>query len=301
MKKSLFWVIIVIIFSQSAYADVTIKTADFMRSLHREEETNSKPYLWVYWERINNAEIPSYISLCKDTLWKHCKDSFNIIELNDKNIYDFIPELKQTEVELKLNRLKIAHKVDYYRVMLLYKYGGIYLDSDIVVMRDLQEISDKLNSFDYVGFGAYDPATNDTSSPQNWVMVSRQNGKLITKILEEMVKILLTGKEFKWHTIGKSLIRSQLKSLQKDGYQYYQYSTHYDGTLDSRGKYITTKRRFSGEKITYKNIDQLLIVATFNTAIKKHFPNKLKQSKQEILSEDTDYAMLVRKSLGINA
>ena len=49
--------------------------------------------------------------------------------------------------------LIIAHKVDIYRIMLLKKYGGLYLDSDIIVLKDPIDIINKLECYDFVGFG----------------------------------------------------------------------------------------------------------------------------------------------------
>ena len=43
-----------------------------------------------------------------------------------------------------LSFLSIPQKADYIRLSLLKKYGGIWLDSDIIVIKNLQPIIDKL-------------------------------------------------------------------------------------------------------------------------------------------------------------
>lgn len=273
---------------------------NFLESLRQKTINNSKPFLWVYWENIGTAtKMPTHISICRETVWRHCKESFNIVELDNYNIYDYLPELKKTEIELKLNKLYIAHKVDYLRVMLLYKYGGIYLDSDIITMQNLEVVIDKLKYYDYLGFGSYKPTNKAEPSPQNWAMCSRPQGELMGLVLKEMIKILMSNQPFSWHAIGAKLIRSCITKLHKNDYQYYRYPSDRDGTVDNQGKFVSTKRMFSGEKIEYKNIDELLIAATYNTAIKNKFPEKLKQTMEEILDENTNFSFLVKKSLGI--
>ena len=54
------------------------------------------------------------------------------IKLDEKNIYDYLPELKNKN--FNFSNLYIAQKVDYYRIFLLYKYGGLYLDADTLVL-----------------------------------------------------------------------------------------------------------------------------------------------------------------------
>ena len=38
-------------------------------------------------------------------------------------------------------------------MLLLYKYGGLYVDADTIVLRDPIEIIHKLQKYDFVGFG----------------------------------------------------------------------------------------------------------------------------------------------------
>lgn len=285
---------------------------------HENLTSKTKPYLWVYWENIGNDTMPAYISLCRKTVRKHCQNSFNLIELNEKNIYNYIPELKEVESKIYFNRLPIAQKVDYYRLLLLHKYGGIYIDADTIVMRDLKEIADKLYDYDYVGFGEYfldRGKYNSYGAPQNWVMASRKNGIFITQLLKDMTAIFMSTKEltlpqinkefkaddediFLWHTLGKCFLRSTLEPLLKTGYHYYHYTSDIDGTRDASGRFITTQNIFSNETVTYKNIDELLFIAMSNWHISR-MPNHKVMTEQEFLDQDTNFAALIKHSLGL--
>ena len=91
---------------------------------------------------------PPYIELCFDILKKKCSDTYNIKILDNKTILNYISDLRKD-----INRLPLALKADYIRIALLYKYGGIWIDADTIVMTDIHEIIDKLNEgWDFVGF-----------------------------------------------------------------------------------------------------------------------------------------------------
>lgn len=287
-----------------------------------------KPYLWVYWENTHQRTTPAHISLCRKTLLKQCRDSFNVIELNEKNIYQYLPELKTLEPELLLHELKIAQKVDYYRILLLYKYGGLYLDADMIVMNDLISIIEKLRTYDYVGFGDYEyirdkakASSHSYGAPQNWAMASRKNGILVGHLVSRATEILTSRKdrtraqrdymierayaeslrsELAWHTLGKYLLHSTLKTLISKKYSYFHFPTDVDGTRDVKGHYINTQRIFSDEKITFKNEKKLLFICLSNAVItseRTQLDNILQMSEAELLAQKTNFAFFIKKSL----
>lgn len=256
-----------------------------------------KPYLWVYWEDINGTKMPGYISLCRKTLYKHCNTSFTIVELDEKNIYKYLPELKIIEQKINFNDLKIAQKVDYYRVMLLCKYGGLYIDSDMIVMKDLYEIIEKLEAFDFVGFSRYslDKEYHITyGKPQNWIMASRSQGTLVTKLLESMNQILES--RLRYHDLGKYLLATTLKALIEGGYKYYHYSDDIDGTKDFYGRFVSMSRIFSSTPIKYKNPQNILFIAMSNYHISNMY-NIKQLTEAQLLKGPSNFAFFIQESL----
>ena len=112
-----------------------------MNNIQNFENSSNKPYLWQYWDNIDGRETPAYINLCFKTVDRKCSKSFQIVRLDKDNISKYLPEVNDYK-EL-LTNLIVAHKVDIYRIMLLFKYGGIYLDADTICLRDPIEIIDK--------------------------------------------------------------------------------------------------------------------------------------------------------------
>lgn len=255
-----------------------------------------KPYIWLYWDNIDNKETPGFIDLCRETVYKNCLRSFNIVLLNKDNIETFIPELKNYKT--KMDKLIIAHKVDIYRIMLLYKYGGIYLDSDIIVMRDLIEIIDKLKKHEFVGFGCTgNICKSGYGRPSNWILASRPYAKIMGLILKSQLLKLDSNELIDYHDIGKILIWSSLdKLINEEDYEYYHYPNTVDGTRDINGHWITSDIVFSNTPIIYDNDINFLFYVFYNSNISNTIK---KMSKKELLDKNWNFTKYVKRALKI--
>jgi hypothetical protein len=132
---------------------VDIQKKPVLRCYYKDENSIvynkiKRPYLWQYWDNMDGKPTPAFINLCLKTVDKHCSVSFKVVRLNKDNIFKYIPELEKYKA--KLDKLIIAHRVDIYRIMLLHKYGGLYLDADTICLRDPIEIIHKLFEYDFV-------------------------------------------------------------------------------------------------------------------------------------------------------
>ena len=266
------------------------------KSINKKSINKSRQKLWIYWENVPGKRRPAYIDLCIKSVYKHCSKSFDIIQLNEKNIHDYLPELK--EKILDFSKLSIPQKVDYYRILLLYKYGGVYMDSDILVLRDPVEITYHLNEYDFVGFGCTGKTCkNGYGRPSNWILCSRANTMLMRNILtnyENKLNNLKNNDDY--HAFGKALIWSELDKLLQSGYSYYHYPNLYDGTRDKDGQWVTMKRLFSNEKIEYDHPDDLMFIVMYNTG--NDLDDKLRyMSENELLTTNLNIGEYIRHSL----
>jgi hypothetical protein len=255
----------------------------------------SYQYIWQYWE----GDKPDYIKLCMETVDKKCSEKFNIVRLNKDNIKQYLPEL--SKYEDKINKLIIPHKVDIYRIMLLYKYGGIYMDADVIVLRDPSEIMEKLKEFDFVGFGCTgNKCKYGYMEPSNWILASRPNTNLMKNILQNLLNKLENHKDtdkFNYHDLGKIVIWSELKKMSQNGYSYYHYPNTIDGTRDKDGNWITDNKIFSNEKINYDNEKNMLFLILYNSEMSNDIK---KMSQNDILNKDWNYTKFIKKSLDLN-
>ena len=160
--------------------------------------------IWMYWENKKGSKKPAYLDLCLETIKCH-KGSFEIKLLDENTIHDYI------ELPPVANRLKqLAHKADYIRFLLLYKYGGIWLDSDIILMRNIDDsVIRQLEDYDYVGYGFEygKPSINFMATQKGCVLLEKQLEK-IEEVLQKKLSRSFFGRKIKigWSEIGYDIM-----------------------------------------------------------------------------------------------
>ena len=280
------------------------------KNLHENFKINSeKPYVWVYWE----GTMPPFIELCIQIMNNKLSNDFNFILLDQNNIYNYLPEIK-SEFKQILNNFKISHKVDYYRILLLEKYGGIYLDADIIVLKNMTEFIKKLDDYDYVGFGCTGITCFDGyGTPSNWAMISRKNGIFITKvryyqenilnkILNGELKYSKNGNELDYHFIGKLPMWNVIADLIKNNnYKYYHYDNSYTGIRDINGDWVHNDKLISNKPIEYKNPENICFIVFYNSEtinnIEEYFKNK---TKEQLINDKTNLSIFLQRGLDKN-
>ena len=106
--------------------------------------------VWMYWEKPKPTSIRApYLDLCLETVQAHL-DGMSLEVVDERTIYDWLPDLDQATWE-RLPRP--ASRSDYGRCRLLWRYGGIYLDFDCVVVDSLRRLLEPLNSVSLAGWG----------------------------------------------------------------------------------------------------------------------------------------------------
>ena len=103
-----------------------------------------KRIIWQYWETIGKK--PAYI----DGLHRLTAQNAGVetILVTPETLRDHLPDLPE-----EIQRIEnVAHKADMIRVMLVHRHGGMWLDSDAIVLRDLNPLFDLLDRHEFVGF-----------------------------------------------------------------------------------------------------------------------------------------------------
>lgn len=258
--------------------------------------------VWTYWENIGSNKLPTYIELCFDTMHKHL-GKYNLHILDNLTIKNYLPDLRTD-----FNNLLVAQKVDYYRIALLEKYGGIWIDADIIVMTDFDDIFNKIDIYDMVGFGCTGiKCTNGYSKPSNWCIGSRAKGRLITSVLNKLnIKLnnqYLNNTNIGYHDYGKTILWESINELMTNNYKYYHYSPEYDGTRDIHNNWIHTPNYFSKYPTEmYLNSSKQFFMVLYNSEIVSTPTLKwiLNCSKNELLYSQYWISDLYKKSLNIN-
>lgn len=101
--------------------------------------------VWTYWE----GPLPAWVELCLDTIRANIP-GVDVLNLDSWNaIYDGLAVPRET-----INRLLPNQQSDFIRAWLLYHVGGIWIDADAIVLRDVRPITANLVDHDFVAYEA---------------------------------------------------------------------------------------------------------------------------------------------------
>lgn len=147
--------------------------------------------IWSFWiNHSNNYEEEFIVSQCFKSWNYYCKD-WKIIILNYNNYKDWILEIPE-----EIRNSNITIQTDYFRLYLLYNYGGVWMDSSIFLFesidfffKDNQKIVfflEEFNKNDYIY--------------SNWFIASLEpKKKIFKKCLEEMKLCFRNTLKYKNH------------------------------------------------------------------------------------------------------
>jgi hypothetical protein len=254
---------------------------------------DDKPIIWQYWETLPGKKKPGYIDLCLDSVYHNCNKCFNIIVLDNKSIFQYLPELNKSMQKNKLNKLLLPQKVDYYRYCLLEKYGGVWIDADILVLKCILPYYQKLEVHDYVGFGCgFDKkkcsqTMNGYGKPLNWFMISKPNTDFIKCVKNEadnIINNLNFNGDVDYHNLGKVLLDKCYQKLnRKTGWTYYNISSKCQ-EYDTNGQKLNNiLKEFNTEDCK----EERYFFPLYNTA--PGYPDWFKNKTKEQLMNENSY------------
>jgi len=145
---------------------------------------------------LGGDEYPPLIAKCIGSWKEKCPD-YEIKIWNTKT-FDITSSIWVQEA---FEKKKYAFAADYIRLWAIYNYGGIYLDSDVEVVKKFDDLLE-LNSFMGFTYAAdYEPAIIGAVAKQEWIEKClryyidrhfvKQNGSLDIRPLPEIIKPIL--------------------------------------------------------------------------------------------------------------
>ncbi len=141
--------------------------------------------VWFYWE----GERADWIEACHQTILAKAPN----VRFLTPETFD---ELWTEDRDINLSRLYVAHRADFIRAYLLAKFGGLWLDADCIVMRDLQFLLDKLGEYDFIAHREREGLfTNDLMAAKSDSVIARQ-------FYEKICKVLRQNRAISWREIG---------------------------------------------------------------------------------------------------
>ncbi len=240
-------------------------------------------FIWMYWENRRFSKKPPYLQLCLETIHKH-SNGYKVLLLNEQSISQYL------DIPKKIFKIKdIAHRADYFRFHLLYQYGGIWLDADTILLRNIGETVDPyIESYDYVGYG------RERGKPSIGFMASQKGCKLLEKHIEIMEDVLKEKNttffnrsiELVWTEIGYDIFWPLSKNYPYFHHEFKMFAPIYwenwelfNQPTDNMNQYLTHNP---------------FMIMLYNDFMNNHLKSK---SRAQILSENTLLSSLIKHSL----
>lgn len=133
--------------------------------------------IWSYWD---NPDIPDFISKVINTWNKFCKqeNEWKIIILNKNTINQYLDQ--ELDYPSSIWSYIPQHQSDMFGVSLVKKYGGIWIDANIIMTGNIDFILEK------EWFSYYDEKDNN---PEIFLFATNSNNYVINKIHEILYEI----------------------------------------------------------------------------------------------------------------
>lgn len=130
--------------------------------------------IWSYW---HEGKLPESVKICIES-WKKNNLTYKIYFLNKDSIFEFLPDFKFEDYYIE----NPVFYCDLIRLLLLDKYGGIYLDSSVFLNQSLNEYLNCVNNnnLDLLCFST-GGHNNDNKFPitESWFLISNFNNSFL--------------------------------------------------------------------------------------------------------------------------
>lgn len=152
------------------------------------EDLSSAP-IWMCWlqgeEDLKNHPIAS---LCLDNVQKSI-ENHKLILITSENVEEYITIPVSIKSAYHRNIMRTAHYVDYIRVSLLEKYGGIWLDCSVLLKRQIPEDVLSFPLWSAKGIEHY-PLDIMIPSGNDWQIyfLAAQKSNLFCRVLRELME-----------------------------------------------------------------------------------------------------------------
>lgn len=157
--------------------------------------------IWTYWHQgLDNA--PPWVRLGRTTIERHA-GGLDVVTLDASSIRRYLGRIPAELEQIS----SVATRVDYLRVHLLERFGGIWLDLDIAAFPALETLSTLLDEHELVSAGLHD---RDITLA---FMAARPHGQILGAWTELQARALRDhGPEGlqSWAVLGSALIADRV-------------------------------------------------------------------------------------------
>lgn len=148
--------------------------------------------IWAYWDSNN---LPELVQLCQKN-WKKFAPNYDIRLINKEQAK------KLVDLPTYWDKLKPFRQADVFRLKVLEKYGGVWMDASIILLNNPDNF---INQNGLTLFTT--PASNNENKIfENWFISCPANNDIIKKWWSEVDKALTNYKDYVKNSPEKNLV-----------------------------------------------------------------------------------------------
>ena len=238
--------------------------------------------IFIYWV----GKEFKLIKILRDLINLHSSNGvgYKVNLITDKNIQNYIKDIPEY-----FYSLCPAHQADFVRVHVICDYGGIWLDSDTIVMDKLDSLFDIIEKKD--GF----LMRENNLYLVNGVFGSKKQTPLMIRWKKEIMDVLdkKQGKNIEWTDIG-SIILKKMYNLDKKIYDNYEIFNGLDNMYPIYWKYCVNEfieKPYDNYKNIIRGYQPLVVLVN---SVYKALENK---TEKEILEGNMPINYFINKSI----
>ena len=143
--------------------------------------------------------MPEWIAHCLGTARRHAP-SLRVLSRVD------FDALRDRDHDVELTNLHVAHRADFVRAFLLVRYGGLWIDADCIVMRDLAPLLRQLDHFEVI-------AHRERQGNFSNAFLAAKPGSVVAKrFYGGVCEVLRARRPLNWTSIGNQLLTKVLET-----------------------------------------------------------------------------------------
>jgi hypothetical protein len=147
--------------------------------------------IWMCWlQGVNHRSLHGLNKLCVNRWIEINKEDWNVNVLSSDSIKDYVPEFFEITLAKKISLTKQS---DILRILLLEKYGGVWVDASVYPTAPMSSFVDNLlndtNFFAYRFFPRSICTKNGNRETSSWFLIADEvNHYLISKWKDAFIK-----------------------------------------------------------------------------------------------------------------
>ena len=233
--------------------------------------------IFIYWV----GNIPTLIKILRTLNYSYSINNYNLHLIDHTNLLKYVKNIPNNFYDLKP-----AHQADFVRVNVIYEYGGIWLDSDVLILSNLENLFNIIENDN--GFFILE----NNIVLFNGVFGSKKNTHLLNEWKTRINNVLNKKTDIEWTEIGSAILEKikNEKSELFNGYHIYKgldnmYPVNWNNCVE---EFI--KKPYINYKNLEKNFQPLIILVN---SVYKELNNK---SITNILNNNMPLNYFINKS-----